>query len=78
VTRPNESKIVRVADQLRRGDDVQIIDGPRLDKFDPQRLAMALEQECERSKVMGWPKVSLHMDVIDALLLARALKKVGR
>lgn len=49
-------------------------EGPVIDTFEPYRLAYAIEQEIERCKKNGWPTITMHMDVIDAALLARFLR----
>lgn len=56
-------------------DALPILDGPRLDKFDVHLLAQAIESEVARAKENGWPKISLHMDLEDAYLLAQVLKR---
>ena len=50
-------------------------DGPIVSTFDPVVLANAVEQEVRRSKEYGWSKVTLHMDLPDAELLVRALRR---
>jgi len=49
--------------------------GPVLDNFDPRELADAIEDELIRCGERGWNKITLHMDVRDALLLARFLRR---
>jgi len=49
-------------------------DGPILRTFDPKEMARALKNEVLRSRKNGWPKISIHMDLEDALALARALE----
>jgi hypothetical protein len=49
-------------------------DGPIVTKFGPLALAQAIEQELNRCADMGWPKLTLHMDVPDALALAKFLR----
>jgi hypothetical protein len=51
-----------------------LLDGPRLDSWTPRGLAKAIEQEVARAKMNGWTKISIHMDLRDALALANALK----
>ncbi|MGH9463094.1 MAG: hypothetical protein ACRD1X_17935 [Vicinamibacteria bacterium] len=48
-------------------------DGPIIPAFHPRLLAGALRQEIERARKIGWTKISLHMDVEDAVALAAAL-----
>jgi hypothetical protein len=50
------------------------ITGPKLEHFDAHALANAIKQEVIRSKIVGLPKLSLHMDLEDALVLARFLE----
>lgn len=52
-------------------------DGPKLDRWHPRTLAEALDAEIARCAVEGWPKISLHMDVRDAMKLAQFLRKAG-
>lgn len=56
-------------------DGLPMIDGPRLDRWNPQQLADALDQELARCATEGWPRISLHMDVTDAMTLARFLRR---
>jgi hypothetical protein len=49
--------------------------GPILTRFDPKALAAAIECEVDRSNVMGWTKLSIHMDVFDAVQLAKFLRR---
>lgn len=65
---------------IRRAGGIEqlpIIDGPALETFEPCALAGAIEQEVSRARREGWPKISLHMDIDDALALARALTRSG-
>lgn len=50
-------------------------DGPIIERFNPHDLAAALERELERGAEYGWSKITLHMDVPDALMLAKYLRK---
>ena len=52
------------------------MDGPRLERWNPRLLADALDAELARCAVEGWPKISLHMDIADAMKLAQYLRKV--
>lgn len=56
-------------------DGLPLIDGPRLERWNPQQLAEALEEEIARCAAEGWPRISLHMDVQDAMKLARYLRR---
>ena len=49
-------------------------DGPLLATFEPVAVAAAIEQEILRARTNGWPRISLHMDLVDAAALAHALK----
>jgi hypothetical protein len=49
-------------------------DGPVIDSFTPTGLAHALESEIERSKIYGWNKITIHMDLIDAIRLLEFLR----
>lgn len=50
-------------------------DGPLLERWNARALAQALDQEIARARLMGWPKITLHMDTADAERLARLLRK---
>lgn len=50
------------------------MDGPIVSQFEKTALANALLQEVARAQVMGWPRISIHMDLLDAVALAAALK----
>lgn len=50
-------------------------DGPILPGFDPRALAEAICEEIERCGLMGWPRISLHMDVLDAAQLMQFLRR---
>jgi hypothetical protein len=49
-------------------------DGPIVDEFDPIKLAQAIEQESRRAIEYGWPKITVHMDLPDAMKLAKHLR----
>ena len=51
--------------------------GPLVDHFDALAVAQAIEREAERSSLVGWTKITLHMDLHDALKLAATLRKAG-
>jgi hypothetical protein len=50
-------------------------DGPVLENWNLERLAAGIEQEAARARVYGWTKITLHMDLPDALRLAQALRR---
>jgi hypothetical protein len=50
-------------------------DGPAVEHFTPLAVAQAIEHELNRASEYGFTKVTLHMDLIDAALLARELRK---
>jgi hypothetical protein len=50
-------------------------DGPRLERFDAEALATAIDQEIARSIEYGWSKLTIHMDIPDARLLASYLRR---
>lgn len=50
-------------------------DGPVIPEFDARNLALAIEQEVQRAGQYGWSKITLHMDIPDAALLAQYLRK---
>jgi len=50
-------------------------DGPLLLRFNAGKLGAAIERECARARVVGWTKITLHMDLQDAALLARHLRR---
>lgn len=49
-------------------------DGPLLPTFQPKPLAAAIEQEIKRAGEYGWSKITLHMDIPDAVKLAGFLR----
>lgn len=50
-------------------------DGKILSTFEPFGLADVIELEINRAHIMGWTKISLHMDIPDAAALAAALRR---
>jgi len=52
-------------------------DGPILPSFGPKSLAKAIEHEVIRAGQYGWSKVTIHMDIPDAVLLMNFLKKAA-
>jgi len=53
-------------------------DGPAIPEFEPLALAQAVEHELHRCGMVGWSKVTLHMDVQDAVALAQYLRNSRR
>jgi hypothetical protein len=53
-------------------------DGPIVSEFNPRELARALEHELCRAKLTGWSKITLHMDIEDAVKLAKFLRAKGK
>lgn len=49
-------------------------DGPIITSFAPKVIAKGIEAEVVRAGEYGWSKVTLHMDIPDALKLARFLR----
>jgi hypothetical protein len=49
-------------------------DGPALPGFSPHPLADAIMQEVKRAGEYGWSKITIHMDIPDAVALAVVLK----
>jgi hypothetical protein len=49
-------------------------DGPVLTCFQPEELAAAIEHEIGRTSHLQNQKITLHMDPIDAMLLAKFLR----
>lgn len=49
--------------------------GPKLERFDAQQLAEAIEHEIIRAGDHGWTKVSINMELIDAIAMARFLRR---
>jgi len=49
-------------------------DGPVVERFDPERLSDAIQSELNRATESGWTKITLHMDLLDAALLAKHLR----
>jgi len=53
---------------------VPMPDGPIIPGFHPEQMAQAIEQECARTRSLEGQKISIHMDPIDALALAKFLR----
>ena len=70
----DESKVLGAARRGRAG-QIEVIDGPRLEAFNPSKLGAALAQEIARAGERGWPKISIHLDIADAAQLAAYLKR---
>jgi hypothetical protein len=49
-------------------------DGPILSMFHPEEMALAIEGEIERTRSLEGQKISIHMDPMDALALAKFLR----
>jgi hypothetical protein len=49
-------------------------DGPILPNFTPKAVAKGIESEVKRAGEYGWSKITLHMDIPDALKLAQFLR----
>lgn len=49
--------------------------GPIIPRFNAKELAHAIEQEINRSRLVGWTKISIHMTIEDAAMLAKALRR---
>lgn len=62
----------RIVDAVKEGKPVP--DGPIISTFSPEAIAQALEQEVMRARALPNPKISMHMGVEDALLLAKFLR----
>lgn len=52
-------------------------DGPVLEYWNSLDLAQVLEQEVNKAAATGMVKISLHMDLEDALRLSRSLRKLA-
>lgn len=68
-----------VQEAIRRAggvDRLPLVDGPVVPEYSRRHLADALDAEIARCAEVGWTKVSLHMDVRDAMLLARDLRRL--
>ena len=50
-------------------------DGPIVPRFTPKAVAHGIEQEIVRAGDYGWSKITLHMDIPDALELAKFLRR---
>ena len=50
-------------------------DSPSLERFNPQQLAAAIEHEVGRANICGYTKMSIHMDIVDAVALMNHLRK---
>lgn len=67
---------VREAIQKAGGaDKLPILDGPTVEVFEPKAVARAIKSEVLRARGRGWTRISLHMELADALALARALER---
>lgn len=68
-------------DRIRAGKaasaGVQAPDGPKLDYFDALKLSQAIEWEANRAAECNYTKISLHMDLKDALALASSLRQLA-
>lgn len=65
-----------IIERVKNGGQLQTApSGPILPRFDPLALAAALECEVERANIMGWTKLSIHMDAYDAVQLAKFLRR---
>ena len=49
-------------------------DGPIIASFAPKVLAKGIEDEVRRADDYGWSKITLHMDIPDAIKLAHFLR----
>lgn len=49
-------------------------DGQSIDAFNPRLLADAIAAEVDRSRSYGWSKLTIHMDIPDAVKLMQFLK----
>jgi hypothetical protein len=49
-------------------------DGPFVERFDAIELGKAIEREINRASEREWSKITLHMDILDAALLAKHLR----
>lgn len=68
----SQADIRRIVDAVKEGKPAP--DGPIISTFSPEAIAHALEQEVARSMALPNPKISIHMDIEDALLLAKFLR----
>jgi hypothetical protein len=68
-------KVRAAARKAAKGELVLAPDGPVVERFEAKKVAAAIEQEIARSRVMGWTRITLHMDLDDALKLAHTLKR---
>jgi len=50
-------------------------DGPILPCFQPKAVAKGIEDEVRRAGDYGWSKITIHLDIPDALKLAEFLRK---
>jgi len=68
----NPEQLARAIAAVR--ENKQAPDGPVLAAFVPEELAAAIESECARTAHLQNSKITLHMDPVDAMLLARYLR----
>ena len=67
------------ADQYKRAvaaarQGTELPDGPILPGFHPEQMALAIEGECARIRSLDGQKITIHMDPVDALALAKFLR----
>lgn len=63
-------KLIRTANQV----PLQAQQGTLLAHFSPIALARAIEQETVRAQAQGWRKLTLNLDIADAIKLAQFLR----
>lgn len=61
--------------KVKAGDLPEAPSGPLVPRFNAKELAHAIEQEINRSLLVGWTKISIHMTLEDAAMLAKALRR---
>lgn len=77
MTAPDNKAGARIVEGLLRqfGCLPSAPDGPVIPRFNPDALADAIEHEVRRAGEYGWSKVTVHLDIPDAVLLMNFLKK---
>lgn len=52
-------------------------DGPIIERYTPLGLSQIIDRELNRCAVMGWDKITIHLDQVDAQMLAMDLRKIA-
>jgi len=66
--------VLRAIKRVGGVDKLPDVSGHYVPKFEPRALAEALEREIARAVENGFTKVSVHMDLSDAVAMARYMR----